>query len=114
MHFTESTPSQNYIHRLVDGYGLWEIGFERGVFVTRIKMGKIGEEDYIIDYNAGEDIVFAAVLLQTIVKILEPISAEISSPELKNMFPLCKIEPINKDPCWEKLQKMTDLNIQWE
>jgi len=106
MMFKRADPDANFFHRWISTGGKWEIGFTQMIFGVRVRVGRVGSMCVDLDYCAGADVLFQEELMKTVMTILIPVSEEITSRQLSDMFPRYQIRPIHKDPCWPQLQQM--------
>jgi len=110
MKFTKTEPDENFsIVRLVSENNAWEVGIRNLAFDLRVSANPVGYCCYTLDYCAGNNRVVALVLLATVIKILEPLPENITAAEVERLFPVCTIEPLDRDEdCWQRLQEMAE------
>jgi len=106
MVFKRAESDSNFFCRWVSTGGRWEIGFTQMMFGVRVRVGRIGSMCVDLDYCAGADVHFQEELMKAVMTILIPVSEEITSRQLSDMFPTYEIKPIHQDPCWPQLQQM--------
>jgi hypothetical protein len=101
----DSNPDFDLAHYISTG-GQWEIGVRLMIFGVRICGNRVGSIAYAFDYCAGANMGFAQVLLLVMFSILDSLPEEITERELENMLPSWEVRPIDRDPCWGKLQQL--------
>ena len=108
MHFKLAEPDENFFYHWVSTGGIWEIGYTQMAFGVRVRAGRVGGQPDL-DLCAGASRQFQGELLKAVMTILIPVSEDISSRELSDMFPRYTVKPINLDPhCWPTIKKMAE------
>jgi hypothetical protein len=102
---TDNAVDFDLAHYISEG-GQWEIGARSMIFGVRICGNRVGSIAFAFDYCAGANVGFVHILLLVMLSILESLPEETTERELQNMLPSWEIRPIDKDPCWQKLQQL--------
>lgn len=118
MEFSPTEPDEHLFLRWKSENKVWEVGFFRVMHGVRVRAGKIPPGlDYApgvsIDYCAGADEGFALVLLAIVVKLLEALPESVTASQVEALFPTYQVKPIDKDPCWDRLLELSQLDNPW-
>jgi len=96
------------ISRFVSENGRWEIGLVPVLFGVRVRAGLVGSDWVNVDYCAGDNPAFALELLATMLEIMTWLPEEITGGQVEAMMPKYQRRPIDRDPCWQKLQYLAE------
>lgn len=118
MKFREPTPQEvkqctneyNYLLTHISTDNRWFVGINRVMFGYRVVAWEENSYGPAVDYCAGDNSVFLMELLVTIVTILEYWSSDVNTEQVQKVMPTWKVRPINSDPCWEQLKKLSVRN----
>jgi hypothetical protein len=105
--FIKTDPTEDFdlAHYISTG-GQWEMGVRSMIFGVRICGNRVGSIAFVFDYCAGANMGFAHILLLVMFSILDNLPEDTTERELEKMLPGWEVRPIDKDPCWEKLQQL--------
>ncbi|HEY9657637.1 MAG TPA: hypothetical protein V6C65_04170 [Allocoleopsis sp.] len=83
------------------------VGASAMLYGRRVALSRIGDGYYTLNYCAGSDTAFQAILLVTVMVILDRYPEDVTPRQIQDDFPSFQIKPINLDPyCWVRLQEM--------
>lgn len=86
--------------------GVWEIGVYPVMYGKRIRAGIVKSPCCAVDLCAGRDEDVLKELAVLVMYILESFPEDVKTSEVEEVFPFCRVKPINNDPCWEELRKL--------
>lgn len=86
--------------------GIWRIGIKPVIFGTRVIAYRNDAVGPCVDYCAGSDRAFLANLFAVMYAIFSSLPEITTEREMMQLMPPYKVRPIDKDPCWEELQRM--------
>lgn len=92
--------------RFASPTGQWEVGVKRVIFGWRVVGNRVGSSGYVFNYCAGSDRGFLMALVLVIQAIFAGLPEETTERELEMMLPGYDVKPIDRDPCWGKLQAL--------
>lgn len=107
MKFSGAERNINFpIARFVSENGRWEVGLMPVLFGVRVRAGIVGHDWVNVDYCAGDNPAFALQLLVTVIEIFEGLPEDITGGDVEALMPAYERRPIDRDPCWKKLQDL--------
>jgi hypothetical protein len=105
MTFCDAPTDENFPlrHFLSEG-GTWELGLVPMLFGVRVRLGKVGNSWWTLDYCAGPVVAEQFFLLGVVAGTLYWVPEETSEAELGLIFPRQRIKPMSLDKeCLEAL-----------
>jgi hypothetical protein len=86
--------------------GQWHVGLTRVLYGVRV-IGSRGDSGFrSFNYCAGADPSFASRLLVVMIVIMESFPESVTEREVEDLLPSFERKPIDRDPCWDKLQEL--------
>jgi hypothetical protein len=99
---TEDFPLAHYI----SPSGQWEMGVRQMIYGARVSGNRTGSHAFAFDYCGGANPGVIHLLLMVMLSILSRLPEATTERELEQMLPICIVKPIDRDPCWQKLQQL--------
>lgn len=108
MKFSKADPCPDHLldPRWTSENGVWEIGVHPVMFGKRVRAGKVKSPFCPVDLCAGSDDNVLKELAVMVMYILESLPENANEADVGRLFPICRIKPVNNDPCWEGMRRL--------
>lgn len=109
MKFKRTIPDENFdVLKFLSLEGGWELGLRSMLYGVRVSLSKSGSQWCNLDYCAGDNLVLQLAVLDAVGTILSQFPETVSGGDIERFFPDFEVKPIDRDPCWGKLQALRD------
>lgn len=94
MTFLRAEPDQHYRDlRLISAEGRWALGLALYASGLRLRMGRVGLPPSVIDFCLGTDPAIYAVVLDAVIRCLEPVAEDATPEQIDAIFPWTGTRP---------------------
>lgn len=85
---------------------IWYVALKKVLLGMRVVVYRRNSFGCVADYCAGRNIVLAIEITAALKAILSGLPESITEEQLYEVLPKWKVRPIDKDPCWGKIQEL--------